>query len=179
MSISIRHRSGTTLGRDPPSITPTFTVTPGHRPLRSCRDRIRCAAARIALRPRSGSTPAWALRPTTSIGPPVVPLRAETIAPVSRAHSRTNATSRPSATSRITDPENVEPISSSGLHTKAISPNRSHPDSSRISRAWNPASRPAFMSHTPGPNARSPSTRYGRAAAVPSGKTVSMWPIST
>jgi hypothetical protein len=35
------------------------------------------------------------------------------------------------------------------------------------------------MSETPGPKARFPSVRYGRAAAVPSGKTVSMCPTSS
>ena len=35
------------------------------------------------------------------------------------------------------------------------------------------------MSVTPGPNALPPSDRYGRSAAVPASKTVSMWPISS
>ena len=43
--------------------TPTFTVTPGHRPLRSCSAMIVWAAWSSALRPFSGSTPAWAARP--------------------------------------------------------------------------------------------------------------------
>ena len=64
-STSSPQRSATTLGRVPPAITPTLTVTPGHRPLRSCRSRTIRAASRIALRPFSGSTPAWAARPLT------------------------------------------------------------------------------------------------------------------
>ena len=61
------HRSGTTLVRVPPFATPTFTVTPGQRPLRSCSAMIVWAAWSSALRPFSGSTPAWAARPTMSI----------------------------------------------------------------------------------------------------------------
>ena len=40
----------------------TFTVTPGQRPLRPCSAMIVWAAWSSALRPFSGSTPAWAAR---------------------------------------------------------------------------------------------------------------------
>ena len=33
------------------------------------------------------------------------------------------------------------------------------------------------MSYVPGPNSRSPSLRTGIRSSVPSGQTVSMWPI--
>ncbi len=57
------HRSATTFVRVPPWTTPTFTVTPGQRPLSPCSATIACAASSTALRPFSGSTPAWAARP--------------------------------------------------------------------------------------------------------------------
>ena len=40
-----------------------FTVTVGHRPFRAWSATTWCAASRIAERPFSGSTPAWAARP--------------------------------------------------------------------------------------------------------------------
>ena len=59
-----RHSAGTTFGRVPPAITPAFSVTPGQRPLSAVEcHHLPGAAARIALRPFSGSTPACAARP--------------------------------------------------------------------------------------------------------------------
>ena len=72
---------------------------------------------------------------------------------------------------------NGEPISSSGFATN-VTAGRS-PASWSAAIAWIPASSPAFMSVTPGPNALPPSDRYGRCAAVPGSKTVSMWPMSS
>ena len=62
-STSSVQRSATTFGRVPPAMTPTLTVTPGQRPLSAWRSSTIRAASRIALRPFSGSTPAWAARP--------------------------------------------------------------------------------------------------------------------
>ena len=68
--------------------------------------------------------------------------------------------------------EKGEPISSSGLATN-VTMDRA-PMAWSAATARSPASRPPFMSDTPGPSARSPSVRYGRAAAVPGSNTVSM-----
>src|SRR5450756_316400 len=62
-STSRTTRSATTFGRVPPSMTPTLHVTPGQRPASAWRPTTWCAASRIAMRPFSGSTPAWAARP--------------------------------------------------------------------------------------------------------------------
>ena len=116
-STSSEQRSATTFGRVPPAMTPTLTVTPGQRPLRACRSRTIRAASRIALRPFSGSTPAWAARPWTVIRRSRIPLRDDTMSPFARAHSRTSARPCPAASSRMCGVEVGEPISSSGLAT--------------------------------------------------------------
>ena len=100
-STSSRHRSATTFGRVPPTMTPTFTVTPGQHPLSACRCVVIRAASRIALRPFSGSTPAWAARPCTVITASRVPLRDETMSPFARAHSRTRQASASAASARM------------------------------------------------------------------------------
>ena len=125
-----------------------------------------CAASRMADRPFSGSTPACAARPTSSRWKSAIPFRALTMSPLARAHSSTSATScvRRRA-SRMTGVLNGEPISSSGLATK-VTPGRA-PASCSAATAWSPASSPAFMSVTPGPNARSPLDRYGRCGGRP------------
>ena len=64
-STSSRASSATTFGRVPAWMTPTLQVTPGQRPVSAWSFGMRSAAARIALRPFSGSTPAWAARPWT------------------------------------------------------------------------------------------------------------------
>ena len=74
----------------PPSMTPD--VDRHARPAaveRVERARRGRAAARIALRPFSGSTPAWAARPWTTSRRSRMPLRDETMSPLARAHSRT------------------------------------------------------------------------------------------
>ena len=96
-STSSEHRSGTTLGRVPPAMTPTLIVTPGQRPLSAWSSVTIRAASRIALRPFSGSMPAWAARPMTVMARPRLPLRDETMSPFARAHSRTRQASTPSA----------------------------------------------------------------------------------
>ena len=92
-STSNEQRSATTFGRVPPAIRPTLTVTSGQRPFRSWSSRMIRAASRIALRPFSGSTPACAARPWTTIRRSRIPLRADTMSPLARAHSSTSATS--------------------------------------------------------------------------------------
>ena len=92
-STSSRHSAAMTFGRVPPAITPAFTVTPSHRPFSPCRASTARAAARIALCPFSGSTPACAARPWKSITRSTTPFRALTMSPLARAHSRTSAAS--------------------------------------------------------------------------------------
>ena len=129
MSTSRWHRSATTFGRVPPAMTPTLTVTPGHRPLRACRSRTIRLASRIALRPFSGSTPAWAARPSTVIRVSMIPLRADTMSPLARAHSRTKQASTCSAAARMWGVEVGEPISSSGLAMNVRRSNGTPPSS--------------------------------------------------
>src|SRR5207245_2504033 len=59
-SISARACAATTLGRVPPSITPTLMVVPAAGSLSALRASTCCASSSIALIPFSGSTPAWA-----------------------------------------------------------------------------------------------------------------------
>ena len=117
MSTWMKHRSATTFGLVPPVSTPAFTVTPGHCPFSSCSSMTLFAPSSTALAPRCGSTPACAARPVMSMRRSVTPLRAVTSSPLPRAGSSTNATSASAATSWMIAFENVEPISSSGLHT--------------------------------------------------------------
>ena len=93
--------SATTFGRLPPLTTPTFRVTPSQRPLSASSSITWWAAARIALRPFSGSTPACAARPWTVRRRSTVPFRADTMSPLARAHSRTKQTSEARASSRM------------------------------------------------------------------------------
>ena len=72
-----------------------------------------------------------------------------------------------------------EPISSSGFAMNVRRSNGSSRTSPRMAlSAYSPASRPDFMSVTPGPYATPSSIRNGRSAAVPGSNTVSMCPIS-
>ena len=136
------------------------------------------AASRIALRPFSGSTPAWAARPVTVTTRSSVPLRDETMSPFARAHSRTRQASASSASRRMCGVETGDPISSSGFATKISRANGTPPIAARIAAiACRPLSRPLFMSVTPGPVAIPPWTANGRWAAVPSSNTVSMCPM--
>ena len=163
IGIARRRRSGASRRRS----RRRCTVTPGQRPLSVVQARsIWWAAARIALRPFSGSTPAWAARPWTVRRRSTMPLRADTMSPLARAHSRTKQTS--AASGQLADErvlEIGEPISSSGLATKTSRSNGQRgaaaarlPDERRRTRpasqariAYRPASRPPFMSVTPGP----------------------------
>ena len=114
-SISRVVRSGTMFGRVPPLMAPTLTVAPGTRPSSSCRATTLWAASSTALRPFSGSTPAWAARPWMSMRTCMLPLRADTMSPFSRAASSTRAMSADAACSSISGVLTGEPISSSGL----------------------------------------------------------------
>ncbi len=68
-----------------------------------------------------------------------------------------------------------EPISSSGLAMKTSRSNGIPPRSVMIAlSAYRPASRPDFMSVTPGPWAIPSSMWNGRSATVPGSNTVSM-----
>ena len=67
---------------------PGLTVIPSFIPLSLKVSTMTWASARVALRPFSGSTPAWAALPVASTAYQRVALRAETISPFSRAASR-------------------------------------------------------------------------------------------
>src|SRR5215211_6659726 len=173
-------RSATTLVRLPPWSTPTLQVTPGQRPFRAWRATVLWAASRTALTPSAGRTPAWTALPATSTVKAQMPLRAETRAPLVRAASRPTATSCSAARASIRGRLNGEPISSSGEQTRVMAAKSSKPASSqRTSTASNPHTTPALSSVTPGPYARRPRLRNGRAAAVPASNTVSMWASSS
>ncbi len=109
-------------------------------------------ASRIALRPFSGSTPAWAARPSIVIRVSRMPLRADTMSPLARAHSSTKQASTSGAAARMWAVELGDPISSSGLAMN-VRRSKGTPPSSPMSAliAYSPASRPDFMSVTPGP----------------------------
>ena len=149
-------------------MTPTLKVTPGQRPLRACRSRTIRLASRMALRPFSGSTPACAARPLTVIRVSMIPLRADTMSPFARAHSRTKQASACSAAARMCGVDEVDPISSSGLAMNVRRSNGTPPSSpTRALSAYRPASRPDFMSVTPGPYATPSSMRNGRGGRRP------------
>ena len=177
-STSSVHRSATTFGRVPPAITPTLTVTPGQRPLSAWSSVTIRAASRIALRPFSGSTPAWAARPLTVITSPRFPFRDDTMSPFARAHSSTRHASTPGASARMCGVDTGEPISSSGLATNTSRASGRPPVSWSAAIAYSPASSPLFMSVTPGPLAMPSAMANGRSAAVPGSNTVSRWPMS-
>ena len=169
-STSSSHSAATTLGRVPPRMTPTLTVSAW----RSVTTR---AASRIALRPFSGSTPACAARPCTVIRSPRLPFREETMSPLARAHSSTRHASASDERRRMCGVEAGEPISSSGFATKTSRASGRPVVARRAAMAYRPASRPLFMSVTPGPVAMPSRILNGRSAAVPGSKTVSMWPM--
>src|SRR5579884_1496102 len=102
----------------------------------------------VALTPRSGSSPAWAARPSTSIRKLPTPLRAVFRAPPADGSS-TRTASRPSAVCSTSWREVVDPTSSS-LVTNTATPSRS-PNRVKASNSW---TSPAFMSKAPGPVAR-------------------------
>ena len=150
-------RSGTTLRAGCLlATTPTFTVTPGHRPFSAC-------IAILAGRLQHGVATLLGLdarvRCATRERDRVVGdalARAHDVAVGSRALEHEGDVVL-GASARITGRENGEPISSSGLQTYVIRPNPSNPASWSASTACNPVSSPPFMSDTPGPRAMSPS----------------------
>ena len=169
--------SGMAFWIEPDCTTVTFAVMPGRAPSSSASMRSASrASARSAERPCSGAEPAWEPRPRASTVTQVPALRALTTAPLARPHSNVSAASAPRQRCSVAGAP-VRP-SSSGT-TCSSTAGRSPPSRARRSMAARATSRPPFMSATPGPSTRSPSSRSGRAAAVPSGKTVSAWPISS
>ena len=171
-----RRRSGAC----PPSITPTLTVTPSQRPFRAWSRVTRSAAARIAERPFSGSTPACAARPWTVTRASRMPFRDETMSPLARAHSRTRQTSLSAAISRMCGVERRR----ADLLVR-VRDVRQPLERQRRRRRRAPGARtarragPTSCRSRPG-RGRSPSASIanGRSAAVPGSKTVSMWPMS-
>ena len=75
-SMSATTSGATTLGRSPPSIVPTFTVTPRSGSFSSNSCWIWCEASRIALTPCSGLSPAWLASPLIRSRNRATPLRA-------------------------------------------------------------------------------------------------------
>ena len=127
-----------------------------------------------ALTPFSGSSPAWAARPRTMTSNVPTPLRPVFSAPPSADGSSTSTAPQASARSSISARDVAEPISSSDENSNST------PDaSSSEATAWMACTMPAFMSNTPGPVARPPSTLKGRLASVPMGNTVSWWPSTS
>ena len=103
---------------------------------------------------------------TTSNVP--TPLRPVFSAPPSALGSSTSTAPHASARSSINARDVSEPTSSSEVNSNST------PDaSSSEATAWMACTMPAFMSNTPGPVARPPSTANGRSANVPMGNTVS------
>ena len=105
------------------------------------------------------------------------------MSPLARAPSITSATSTVTAWALMTGVLTGDPISSSGLATNTMRPNGSGPRprqptgptrTRRIRSAYKPASRPPFMSETPGPVAMPSLIANGRSATVPGSNTVSM-----
>ena len=117
----------------PAAITPTLTVTPGQRPLRSCRSR----TIRRRLEDRAAALlrlDAGMRRPAVDRDPrrSRIPLRADTMSPFARAHSRTRPTSASRGHARgCAGVEVGEPISSSGLATKTSALERQAADARR------------------------------------------------
>ena len=104
------------------------------------------------------------------------------MSPFARAHSRLNATSLARATRSMWGVEDGEPISSSGLAMTVRRSNGSGPRRRRERRLQAVEQRQQARLHVG--DARAPwrcrrAIAKGRAAAVPSGKTVSMWPTSS
>ena len=171
------HRSATTLGRVPPAITPTLTVTPGQRPFSAWRSR-------RTMRPPRGSRcgPSRARRRRARPGRATVDPGVED--PLARGH---DVAVGPGA---LEDEADVarrrrargcagssvgEPISSSGLATNDEPLERQRPPSSarrlraragRAAHRGRPAGRTSCRSR-PGRRRRPSSIRNGRSAAVP------------
>ena len=154
----------------------------------------RSAAARIALRPFSGSTPAWAARPWTVTRVSRIPLRDETMSPFARAHSRTRQTSDSAAISRMWGVERRRADLLVRVGDERQPLERAAPPARATSAlsAYSPASSPDFMSVTPGPWAipsrrsrtaarrRCPGRRpcpCGRSAG-PAAPPASPWPVA-
>ena len=143
--------AATTFGRVPPRTTPALTVTPGHRPLSACNATILWAASRTALRPFSGSTPAWAARPVMRSSKSAMPLRELTMSPLARAPSITSATSTVAAWARDDGRAHRRPDLLVRVGHEHDASERQRPSARSMRSAYSPASRPPFMSETPGP----------------------------
>ena len=114
------------------------------------------ASARSAERPSSGEVPACAGTPCAVTVTQQPALREVTIAPDSRPHSRQSAASAP-CMRRERERRDVAALLVG--HASAARPRCRCPRGARARPA--PTSTPPFMSATPGPRARSPSTRSG------------------
>ena len=170
-SITPQASAGTVFLTSPACSWVATAVMPGRAPWSSFSIRSSSrASARSAERPSSGEVPACAGTPCAVIVTQHPALRAVTIAPDSRPHSRHRAASAPCMVLSVNG-ATLRP-SSSGTQCSSTATSLS----TRRSSAARPTSTPPFMSATPGPCMRSPSLRTGRAAAVPTGNTVSWWP---
>ena len=111
------HRSGTTFVRVPPRATPTFTVTPGHRPFKRLErdDLVGGLQERVAPLLRLDARVRGPPRDRDRVVGDAL-ARADDVAVGSRAFEHEGRVV-PRRSSRITGPLNGEPISSSGLQT--------------------------------------------------------------
>ena len=123
-------------------MTPTLTVTPGQRPLSACSSR----TSRRRLEDRAaallGLHAACAARPWIVTRASTMPLRADTMSPLARAHSRTRHASASAASARMCGVELGDPISSSGLATN-VSRSNGRPAAAASERLERVQARPA------------------------------------
>ena len=168
-----RASAAMTLGRVPPSMRPTLTVTPREGSLSRLRIWITWESSTMALAPASGSSPACAARPRTVISKRPTPFRAVLISPEG---PRISARSTRFASRRTWRTESGLPTSSSAFTKTTGVTSGSSPSARKVRRAKTICVRPPFMSSVPGPCRRSLSTRTGIRSSVPRGQTVSLWP---
>jgi len=163
-----------TLGRSPPSTVPTLTVTPRAGSLSAKSFWMTWESSRIALTPRSGSSPACAARPLMVIVYLPTPLRAVFNAPAGPSDgSRIRARSAARASRVMCGAESRLPISSSELRNTIGTTDMERPRASIARSANTSSASPPFMSNTPGPRTWRPSYSKGIVRKVPTGHTVS------
>ena len=179
-STSSEQRSATTLGRVPPSMTPTLTVTPGQRPLSACsvghdpgrlEDR---AAALLGL--DAGVRRAPVDRDLEARGCPCATRRCRRWPGRTRGPGTRRRRPRGGGCAGV---DAGEPISSSGLATNTRRASGSPPSASRMAAMRvQPGQQAALHVGDAGAGRDAVGDRRtGRSAAVPGSNTVSMWPM--
>ncbi len=158
---------GTTFMAVPARAIVTTTLVPACLSLSFSTSGTHLERAVMTLAPFSGSRPACAALPTNVTVQYEGPLRLVLSAPL-MLDSGTSTALAPRAVSSMSDRVRDEPTSSSPV-TRIATPARSWSEET-AAKDW---MIPAFMSKTPGPVARSPSTANGHRSMVPAGHTVS------